>query len=155
MQKQTKWLSSTTVRLCSVHIKRIGKINTSWTLWRNCFRRSCWCFSAFWYYGWFSRKANFKRKRISNLKMHWNETTLIYLYISHIQLFIQNNLVSMLRKLITSHMRPHGPDPPPLVDVHTRSTWNTHALLKWQVQWPTGTNADIRLYDSNLFKLYY
>jgi len=101
MQKQTKWLSSTTVRLCSVHIKRIGKINTSWTLWRNCFRRSCWCFSAFWYYGWFSRKANFKRKRISNLKMHWNETTLIYLYISHIQLFIQNNLVSMLRKIIT------------------------------------------------------
>ena len=28
-------------------------------------------------------------------------------------------------------------------------------LLKWLVQWPTGPKAEIRLYDSNLFKLYY
>jgi len=28
------------------------------------------------------------------------------------------------------HMRLHGPDPLPLVDVHMRSTWNTHRSLE-------------------------
>ena len=33
--------------------------------------------------------------------------------------------------LLPVHMRRHGPDPPPpLVDVHTRLTWNTHRSLE-------------------------
>src|SRR6218665_570640 len=53
------------------------------------------------------------------------------------------------------HMRPHGPDPPPLwMSTHSRHEIHT-ALLKWLVQWPTGPKTEIRLYDSNLFKLYY
>ena len=39
------------------------------------------------------------------------------------------------------------------------STYGRHeihtALLKWLVQLPTGPKAEIRLYDSNLFKLYF
>ena len=39
--------------------------------------------------------------------------------------------IRFLTPLPSVHMRPHGPDPPPpLVDVHTRSTWNTHRSLK-------------------------
>ena len=38
----------------------------------------------------------------------------------------------------------------------TRGRHEIHtALLKWLVQWPTGPKAEIRLYDSNLFKLYF
>ena len=54
------------------------------------------------------------------------------------------------------HMRPHGPDPLPLVDVHTRPTWNTHRSLEMaSTMTYTGPKAEIRLYDSNLFKLYF
>ena len=52
------------------------------------------------------------------------------------------------------HMRPHGPDPPPCGRPHAVDMKYT-ALLKWLVQWPTGPKTEIRLYDSNLFKLYY
>ena len=54
------------------------------------------------------------------------------------------------------HMRPHGPDTPPPVDFHTRSTWNTHRSLEMaSTMTYTGPKAEIRLYDSNLFKLYF
>ena len=55
------------------------------------------------------------------------------------------------------HMRPHEPDPlPSPLWTPTRGRHEIHtALLKWLVQWPTGPKAEIRLYDSNLFKLYY
>ena len=52
------------------------------------------------------------------------------------------------------HMRPHGSDPPLWTSTRGRHEIHT-ALLKWLVQWPTGLKAEIRLYDSNLFKLYY
>ena len=53
------------------------------------------------------------------------------------------------------HMRPHGPDPspPPYGRPHTVDM--KYSPLKWLVQWPTGPKAEIRLYDSNLFKLYF
>jgi len=53
------------------------------------------------------------------------------------------------------HMRPHEPDPTFFfVDVHMRSTWNTHHSLETasRLQWPSGPNAEIQLYDCNLFK---
>ena len=46
--------------------------------------------------------------------------------------------------------------PPPPLWTSTRGRHEIHtALLKWLVQWPTWPKAEIRLYDSNLFKLYY
>ena len=54
------------------------------------------------------------------------------------------------------HTRPDGPDPPSPLWTSTRGRYEIHtALLKWLVWWPTGPKAKIRLYDSNLFKLYY
>ena len=52
---------------------------------------------------------------------------------------------------------PHGLGPPhPLLWTSTRCQQEIHtALLKWLVQWPARPKAEIRLYDSNLFKLYY
>jgi len=48
-----------------------------------------------------------------------------------------------------------GRTPSPLW-TSTRGRHEIHiALLKWLVQWPTGPKAEIRLYDSNLFKLNY
>jgi len=46
-----------------------------------------------------------------------------------------------------------GRTPLPLVDVQSRSTWNKHRSLEMAstMAWP---KAEIRLYDSNLFKLY-
>ena len=52
------------------------------------------------------------------------------------------------------HMGRTLPLPPLWTSTHGRH--ETHnALLKWLVQWPTGPQAEIRLYDSNLFKLYF
>jgi len=48
------------------------------------------------------------------------------------------------------YMRPHEPDPFPHVDVHMRSTWNTHRSLE-TARWPSGPKAEIRLCDCNLF----
>ena len=46
--------------------------------------------------------------------------------------------------------------PPSPLWTSTRGSHEIHtALLKWLVQWPTGPKAEIRLYDSNLFKLYF
>ena len=45
-------------------------------------------------------------------------------------------------------------DPPLWTSTHGRHEIRT-ALLKWLVQWPTGPKAEIRLYDCNLFKLYF
>ena len=48
-----------------------------------------------------------------------------------------------------------GRFPSPLwTSTHGRREIHT-ALLKWLVCWPTGPKAEIRLYDSNLFKLYF
>src|SRR6218665_4188040 len=48
-----------------------------------------------------------------------------------------------------------GGTPSPLW-TSTRGRHEIHtALLKWLVQRPTGPKAEIRLYDSNLSKLYY
>ena len=53
-------------------------------------------------------------------------------------------------------MRPHGPDPLPPLWTSKHGLHKIHtALLKWLVQWPTGPKGEIRLYDSNLFKLYF
>src|SRR6218665_1415279 len=48
-----------------------------------------------------------------------------------------------------------GRTPSPLW-TSTRGRHEIHTtLLKWLVQRPTGPKTEIRLYDSNLFKLYY
>src|SRR6218665_2342901 len=47
-----------------------------------------------------------------------------------------------------------GPPSPLWTSTHGRHEIHT-ALLKWLVQCPTGPKAEIRLYDSNLFKLYF
>src|SRR6218665_3986030 len=49
-----------------------------------------------------------------------------------------------------------GRTPLPPLWTSTRGRHEIHtALLKWLVQRPTGPKAEIQLYDSNLFKMYY
>ena len=67
----------------------------------------------------------------------------------------QKNHVFDLRSPLSTcvHM---GRTPFPHLDVHTRSTWNTRRSLEMaSTMTYTGPKAEIRLYDSNLFKQYF
>ena len=66
----------------------------------------------------------------------------------------KNNVFDPLSPLSTCVHMGRTPLPPLWTSTHGRHEIHT-ALLKWLVQWPTGPKAEIRLYDSNLFKLYF